>query len=185
MPKIIENIEERIFASAQELFYEQGYEQVNIRQIARKSGIAVGTLYNYYSNKNEIYLAVLNKSWNKTFEKINNIVNDKSPSVERLKECIQVIYDEIIQRKGLGIQIRKAKGLEGKEFISLENSIKENIAMFFSGMNIKAEFKEDKEIIDKLVYTILINITMLIELFPQDRDNNVEYIYNLICSFIQ
>lgn len=43
MPKILANMDEVIFKFAKELFYEKGYEQVSMRDISKRSGIAVGT----------------------------------------------------------------------------------------------------------------------------------------------
>lgn len=42
MPKLLFNIENRIFLSAKELFYEKGYEQVNMKEIAQRADMAVG-----------------------------------------------------------------------------------------------------------------------------------------------
>ena len=52
-----------------ELFLENGYEGVDMKMIAKKCSIAVGTLYNYYPNKKELYIAILNESWNDTFKR--------------------------------------------------------------------------------------------------------------------
>lgn len=51
MPKIIKNLEEKIFNNAQKLFCENGYENVDMKTIAENCSIAVGTLYNYFPNK--------------------------------------------------------------------------------------------------------------------------------------
>lgn len=41
----------------------EGIEAVNIRSIANKAGIASGTVYNYFSNKDEILLALTEEYW--------------------------------------------------------------------------------------------------------------------------
>ena len=41
------------------LFLEQGYHGTSMRQIAQEARIAVGGIYNHFSSKEEIYLAVL------------------------------------------------------------------------------------------------------------------------------
>lgn len=51
--------EEAIFRSAMELFSEKGYEQTTIRDIAEKSELAVGTLYNYYKSKSDMLMSML------------------------------------------------------------------------------------------------------------------------------
>lgn len=77
MPKIIDGIEDKIFSSAFNLFSQHGYKNVDMKIIAKSSGIAVGTLYNYYPNKQTLFLNVFNKSWIETFEKLDNIIYSK------------------------------------------------------------------------------------------------------------
>ena len=48
-------IEEAAF----ELFMEQGYHATSMRQISKKAKIALGGIYNHFSNKEEIFAAIL------------------------------------------------------------------------------------------------------------------------------
>lgn len=47
-----------IFQAARELFYTKGFKDTNISEIAKAAGIAVGTFYNYYPSKEELFLEV-------------------------------------------------------------------------------------------------------------------------------
>lgn len=40
-----------------------GIEAINIRSIAGKAGVAAGTVYNYFSSKDEILLALTEEYW--------------------------------------------------------------------------------------------------------------------------
>ena len=62
MPKIIENLDEEISKTALELFRDNSYQNVSMRKIASEVGIAVGTLYNYYPNKWELYIEAFEES---------------------------------------------------------------------------------------------------------------------------
>ena len=48
-------IEEAAF----ELFMEQGYHATSMRQIAEQANLALGGIYNHFSNKEEIFVAIL------------------------------------------------------------------------------------------------------------------------------
>ncbi|MDX1635722.1 MAG: TetR/AcrR family transcriptional regulator [Marinobacter sp.] len=48
-----------ILLSALECFRELGYEQTTIRDIVRRTDLAAGTFYNYFSNKADIFSALL------------------------------------------------------------------------------------------------------------------------------
>lgn len=184
MPKLILNIEDRIFLAAKELFYESGYEQVNMKDIARRADMAVGTLYNYFSNKNELYVSVLEKSWSDTFEKLNLVQRSDIDQKEKLRSSITRIYEDVLERKCMGIQVRKAKDLQGEASIAqIEEKILATIKALFTSLKVKKEFEDDENILDKVVYSLLINLTMLVDYYPEDTSRNIEYLYTGIVVF--
>jgi AcrR family transcriptional regulator len=52
------NKQQAILTAARELFADQGYEETTIVHIARRAGVAVGTLYLYFRNKHDVLLDV-------------------------------------------------------------------------------------------------------------------------------
>ena len=51
--------QEQILNAALDVFSRKGYAAATIPEIAEKAGIAVGTIYNYYPNKRELFIAVI------------------------------------------------------------------------------------------------------------------------------
>lgn len=47
-----------IIDTAAQLFSEYGFHEVNMELVARKAGIAKGTIYNYFKSKEELYFAI-------------------------------------------------------------------------------------------------------------------------------
>jgi AcrR family transcriptional regulator len=47
-----------IFHSGRELFYSKGFKVTNVSDIAKMAGIGVGTFYNYYSSKEELFVDI-------------------------------------------------------------------------------------------------------------------------------
>lgn len=47
-----------IFKAGRELFYTKGFKDTNVSDIAKAAGIGVGTFYNYYSSKEELFTEV-------------------------------------------------------------------------------------------------------------------------------
>ncbi|MBU5437349.1 TetR/AcrR family transcriptional regulator [Tissierella sp. MSJ-40] len=185
MPKIIDNIEEIIFQCAEKLFYAKGYDKVNMRSIAKECNIAVGTLYNYYPNKNDLYMSIVTNSWEQTFEKLDLILNNESDSNKRLIESIEILYDDITKRRGIGVHLKKIKGMDPVQFSEFQNFIIANMKKVFADVTIKEKWKEDKNIVEKLVFSLLTNIGFLIDNYPNCRNNNIEYIYNSLISFLK
>jgi len=48
-----------ILDAAQEIFTEMGYGAASIRDVVRRSGLAAGTFYNYFPDKQSVFRAVL------------------------------------------------------------------------------------------------------------------------------
>ena len=49
-------LQEKIQAAARELFLEKEFDQVTMSQIAKKADVGLGTAYNYYGSKEELFL---------------------------------------------------------------------------------------------------------------------------------
>ena len=63
MPKIIENLEQRLKAAAKQQIRSVGYGAMTIRSVATACGIGVGTVYNYYPSKDALLAAWLLEEW--------------------------------------------------------------------------------------------------------------------------
>jgi AcrR family transcriptional regulator len=48
-----------ILAAAQQVFAEQGYDGAGVRDIVRRTELASGTFYNYFDDKQEIFVALI------------------------------------------------------------------------------------------------------------------------------
>ncbi|MDH3519083.1 MAG: TetR/AcrR family transcriptional regulator [Myxococcales bacterium] len=49
----------RILEAAREIFFRDGFMHANLDEVAQRAGVAKGTLYRYFDNKAELYVAVL------------------------------------------------------------------------------------------------------------------------------
>lgn len=63
MPKIIENPQSKLMEQAGKQLQEQGYSAVTIRSVAKACGMGVGTVYNYFSSKDDLLAAYLLQDW--------------------------------------------------------------------------------------------------------------------------
>ena len=52
---------DQILDAAIDVISEKGFQKTTIRQIARAAGVADGTLYNYFKNKEDILLAIIGR----------------------------------------------------------------------------------------------------------------------------
>ena len=70
-----EKVKDRIIRVACELFYKQGFNSTGINQIIAEADIAIGSLYNHFSSKNDLlktYLAKEELDWFAGFEEYSS-----------------------------------------------------------------------------------------------------------------
>ena len=92
MPRIAAaNIEEhirvqtgRIIDAASELFRANGYRGTDMGDIAKAMGLARNSLYRYYSNKDQILAAVMQRDMHPYVERIRALEDDISDPRERI-----------------------------------------------------------------------------------------------------
>lgn len=58
---------EEILKACREIVSEEGLSAVSMRSVAAKCGIALGSLYNYFPNKDELVLAAIESVWHDIF----------------------------------------------------------------------------------------------------------------------
>ena len=92
MPKLIENLKEKILAEADRQLQETGYGAMTIQSIAKACGVGVGTVYNYYSSKDEIVIACVAAAWMKRIEMIRTVAQ----YAKTYEAVIHCIYDQIL-----------------------------------------------------------------------------------------
>ena len=49
----------RIFEAARGVFFRDGFMNANLDEVAQLAGVAKGTLYRYFENKADLYVALL------------------------------------------------------------------------------------------------------------------------------
>lgn len=91
MPKIIENLKDRLIAEAQKQIEENGYGAVTIRSVAKGCGVGVGTVYNYFPSKEELIANHLLEDWKLCIAAIQRAAeNSDCP-----QPVLQCIYEQL------------------------------------------------------------------------------------------
>lgn len=72
---------------------EKGFENTSISDIVKRANVAQGTFYLYFKSKNDIVPAIAEELLSKTYERLNNRVNDSMSFNQKLKAIIDVTFD--------------------------------------------------------------------------------------------
>jgi AcrR family transcriptional regulator len=82
-----------IIEAAEDLFTKVGYESTTIAQVAGRAGVAVGTVYLYFKNKNDLLVAV-KESWQEEVLRALNVPEIASlPHFLRARPMIEACFN--------------------------------------------------------------------------------------------
>jgi len=114
---------DRLLHVARSLFAERGYRGTSLRDISGRVGIKAPSLLHHFSSKEQIYLAVLDR----IFERLENAIGSVLISTEsyerraisaiegaidflaRRPDYARLVWSEFIEEKGIGLQLLKRR----------------------------------------------------------------------------
>ena len=81
---------EAILQTSRELIRTQGWDAVNIRNVAKACDISVGSIYNYFQNKSSLIAAAIESEWCDIFHMPEN-----RGALESFTECVEWAYESM------------------------------------------------------------------------------------------
>ncbi len=101
MPKIIENLEEKLMAECIKQIQEAGYSAMTIRSVAKACGVGIGTVYNYFSSKDELVAAFMLKDWQESMLAITKASEVLGEPMEFLAYTCEQLQHYIMRYRNL------------------------------------------------------------------------------------
>ena len=83
----------QILDAARKLLISQGLEKISISKISKEAQLGVGTIYFYYKNKEDIFIALQEEGLGFLFSAIQQIQGKKLNPREKLKEVAAAYYN--------------------------------------------------------------------------------------------
>jgi AcrR family transcriptional regulator len=83
--KEVAAVRQKILDEALDIITDYGYDGFTMRKLADRQGIAAKTIYNYFANKDEIFLHVRTKGFELLYSDLLEAYDSKNDPFERLK----------------------------------------------------------------------------------------------------
>jgi len=80
---------QEILKVALKLFSEKGFHNVSMHEIAEKSEFAVGTLYKFFSNKEDLYRALMLEASNVFHSSLMAALSTSGSELEKIRACVE------------------------------------------------------------------------------------------------
>ncbi|HSP88335.1 MAG TPA: uroporphyrinogen-III synthase [Ignavibacteriaceae bacterium] len=107
---------ERIIETAFELFSKKGYHEVMMEDVAKLTSVAKGTVYNYFSSKEELYFSIMKQRMEKLTNSLTGKVENETNSIDSLRSFVTHLYMFMMKYQNFFLMYRK-------EFLKADNEI--------------------------------------------------------------
>jgi len=108
MPKILANVKDDICRTTRRMLEENGYGDLNIRAIAGRCGIGMGTIYNYFRSKEEIVAEIVLEDWNLILRRMDQANRQIGEPMKRLSAVFALLQEYISGFHGTWMQMNMA-----------------------------------------------------------------------------
>jgi TetR/AcrR family transcriptional regulator len=80
---------QEMLAAALDLFSQRGYRNVSMQEIAEKAEFAVGTLYKFFRNKEDLYRALIHEQFEAFREALTEAIGGPEDEIEKLRMYVR------------------------------------------------------------------------------------------------
>ena len=80
---------QEMLAAALDLFSQKGYHNVSMHEIAEKAEFAIGTLYKFFQNKEDLYKALVLEQCDKFEDALMRAIEEPDDEVEKLRNYVR------------------------------------------------------------------------------------------------
>ena len=80
---------QEIIEAALELFSENGFHNVSMNEIAQKAEFAVGTMYKFFENKEDLYKALVLEQADKFHNVLSRVIEEPVNEIEKIRNYVK------------------------------------------------------------------------------------------------
>ncbi|MFH2219792.1 MAG: TetR/AcrR family transcriptional regulator [Pseudomonadota bacterium] len=147
-----------ILEAAVKVFAEQGFFQSTISQIAKEAGVADGTIYLYFKNKDDILIQFFAYKAKQVFDKFREEVDKADNTADRLRNLIQRHLEEFQRDRNMAV-VYQAETHQSNRM--MEDQIKEMSKMYLDIISDIIEQGQEEGTIRKDLYIGLVKRVIL------------------------
>lgn len=96
-PEVPASSREKILDVAEALFARRGYAGVGLREVAEAAGLGKSSLFHHFRGKAQLYLAVLDRVFERIDERLAPMLTGPGSPLVRLEGCLDALIDALAE----------------------------------------------------------------------------------------
>lgn len=150
---------QRILMAAARVFAERGFHQATVADIAVEAGVGKGTIYEYFSSKEELFRQVVIDLWGTYTRYLTNLCREDLPLPKFLEKLLGDSVNFLLERHHLVQLLLADHPLLGQDMFRFFRKMKkEHIRQLSDYVSRKIEKKEMRPFNPWLVATIILHV---------------------------
>jgi len=122
---------QEMLAAAIELFSEKGYHNVSMQEIAGKAEFAVGTLYKFFKNKEDLYSALMVERADKFHDALTDAIEEADDEIEKLRNYVKTKGKVFMENvSSIRLYFAETRGASFNVKAGLDKEIREQYEQF-------------------------------------------------------
>ena len=181
-----EVVKNKIISVSRKLFNEVGFDKTSTKSISKEAGIAEGTIFNYFSSKDEIFFEVFYSEYFDNVEKglsrsieNNDIINEITENIYNILKNMLRLPKKVLLEMGLvTIKIAKKKPEFFRKMASIDFKYMEEVQHYLDRLIIEKKLSFfDSRIMSEIIFgSIVYEISMYLyenKMPKSDLKNNL------------
>ncbi len=125
------NKKELIINAAIKVFADKGFYTANVADVAKEAGVADGTIYLYFKNKDDLLISLFETKMEEILLRFSSLLNSNQSAEEKLRQFIHLYFQMIEEDQNLAevfqVELRQSskflKDYHNQKFIDFLNLI--------------------------------------------------------------
>ena len=126
---------QEMLAAALDLFSVKGYHNVSMHEIAEKAEFAIGTLYKFFKNKEELYKNLVLEQSDRFHETLTKAIKEPDDEIEKLRNYIrakgEIFRDNVSM---IRLYFAETRGASFNIMAGLDSEIREQYGGFLQNL---------------------------------------------------
>ncbi|UCH64672.1 MAG: uroporphyrinogen-III synthase [Ignavibacterium sp.] len=98
---------ERILEAAADLFSQKSYHEVMMEDVAKMTSVAKGTVYNYFSSKEDLYFSIMSLRMENLIKSLKKQIENEQNSIDSLRSFTVHLYMFMMKYQNFFLMYRK------------------------------------------------------------------------------
>ena len=120
---------ERILNAAADLFSQKSYHEVMMEDVAKMIGVAKGTVYNYFTSKEELYFSIMSLRMENLLNSLTEKIRSEHNGIDSLRTFVLHVYMFMMKYQNFFLMYKKESMNSDSNFCdklrNLEDQLKE------------------------------------------------------------